>query len=107
MELLRRQGARSLHGPTLRTLPLVADGALRAATDALLNAPPQIVVANTALGMRAWLSAAESWGCGAELAELLRRSEVVARGPKAAGALVTIGCDVRWRSPNGRLSEVV
>jgi uroporphyrinogen-III synthase len=107
IELLGRLGAKSLHGPTMRTLPLIADGGLREATDALLNAPPDVVVANTALGMRAWLSAAESWGRGEQLAELLRRTEVVARGPKAAGSLVTIGCDVRWRAPSGRLSEVV
>jgi uroporphyrinogen-III synthase len=107
IELLRRLGGKSLHGPTMRTLPLIADGGLRAATDALLNAPPDIVVANTALGIRAWLSAAESWGRGEQLAELLRHTEVVARGPKAAGSLLTIGCDVRWRAPSGRLSEVV
>jgi uroporphyrinogen-III synthase len=107
IELLRRHGARALHGPTMRTLPIVADGQLRVATDALLDSPPDVVVANTGIGMRAWLSAAESWGLGEELARVLRVAEVVARGPKAAGSLVTIGCDVRWRGASGRLSEVV
>jgi uroporphyrinogen-III synthase len=107
IELLGRHGARSLHGPTMRTLPLVADARLRAATDALLARPPDIVLANTALGIRAWLSAAESWGVGEQLAGVLRGAEVVARGPKAAGSLVTIGCDVRWRGASGRLSEVI
>ena len=107
MELLGRHGARSLHGPTMRTLPLVASQELRAATEALLHTPAEIVLANTAIGIRAWLSAAESWGVGEQLAEVLRGAEVVARGPKAAGSLVTIGCDVRWRGVTGRLSEVV
>lgn len=107
MELLRRHGARTLHGPTLRTLPLVADGNLRAATDAILAAPPDVVVANTALGVRAWLSAAHSWGVGEDLVSVLRNAEIVARGPKAAGSILTVGCDVRWRSPTGRMSEVI
>ncbi|HVV37542.1 MAG TPA: uroporphyrinogen-III synthase [Acidimicrobiales bacterium] len=107
IELLHRHGARALHGPTLRTLPLVADAALRANTEALLRDPPALVLANTALGIRSWLSACESWGLGADVADVLRASEIVARGPKAAGSLVTIGCDVAWRSPSGRLSEVI
>ncbi len=107
IELLRRHGARALHGPTMQTLPIVADGQLRVATDALLVTPPDIVIANTGIGMRAWLSAADSWGLGEQLADVLRRAEIVARGPKAAGSLVTIGCEVRWRGRSGRLSEVV
>jgi uroporphyrinogen-III synthase len=107
IELLRRHGARALHGPTMRTVPMVADGSLRAATDDLIAAPPDIVVANTGIGMRAWLSAADSWGLGDQLGDVLRAAEVVARGPKAAGSLVTIGCEVRWRGPSGRLSEVI
>ncbi|MDP1795116.1 MAG: uroporphyrinogen-III synthase [Acidimicrobiales bacterium] len=106
-ELLRRHGARSVHGPTMRTLPIIADGDLRKATDALIATPPDVVFANTGIGMRAWLSAADSWGLGEELADVLRGAEVVARGPKAAGSLVTIGCDVSWRGPTGRLAEVI
>lgn len=107
IELLHRHGARSLHGPTMRTLPLVADGRLRAVTESLIAQPPDVVVANTGIGMRSWLSAAESWGLGEALADALRAAEVVARGPKAAGSLVTIGCEVRWRGLSGRLAEVV
>ncbi len=107
IELLRRHGARSLHGPTMRTVPLIADNSLRRATQALLDQPPDVVLANTAIGIRAWLSAADSWGIGEQLADVLRGAEVVARGPKAAGSLVTMGCEVRWRGQSGRLSEVV
>lgn len=107
IELLRRHGARSVHGPTMRTLPIVADGQLRQSTEALIAKPPDVVVANTGIGIRAWLSAADSWGIGEELNDVLRQAEVVARGPKAAGSLVAIGCDVRWRGPTGRLSEVI
>lgn len=107
IELLRRHGAKAIHGPTLRTIPLIADGGLREVTDELLRDPPQVVFANTGIGMRAWLSAAESWGLGLELGDVFRDAEVIGRGPKAAGTLVTIGCDVRWRGMSGRLSEVI
>lgn len=86
---------------------MVADGRLRTATDELIATPPDVVLANTGIGMRAWLSAADSWGIGEELGEVLRGAEIVARGPKAAGSLVTIGCEVRWRGSSGRLSEVI
>jgi uroporphyrinogen-III synthase len=107
IELLRRHGARAVHGPTMRTLPIVADGALRSTTDALLATPPDIVIANTGIGMRAWLTAADSWGLGEALTATLQNAEVLTRGPKAAGFLVTIGCDVAWRGASGRLAEAV
>ena len=68
IELLIRHGACALHGPTIQTLPIVADGQLRVATESLLHHPPAIVIANTGIGMRSWLSAAESWGLGERLA---------------------------------------
>lgn len=91
----------------MQTLPIVADGPLRAATDEIIANPPDVVLANTGIGMRSWLSAADSWGVGEQLADTLRDVEIVARGPKAAGSLVTIGCDVRWRGLSGRLAEVI
>ena len=81
----------------------LSDGTLREVTEAIITSPPDIVLANTGIGMRAWLSAADSWGLGEDLAGALRQAEVVARGPKAAGSLVTIGCDVRWRGLRRRL----
>ncbi len=106
IELLRRQGARAIHGPTMRTLPTVAGGQLRTLTEALIESPPDVLVANTGIGMRAWLTAADSWGLGEALAASFQGAEIVARGPKAAGALVTAGCEVSWRSETGRLLEV-
>lgn len=105
-ELLRNRGAEVVHGPVLRTLPLGPEAGLRAATEYLLASPPDVVVANTGIGVRGWLSAADSWGLGGELLEVLRAARIVARGPKAAGALVTVGCVVDWRSRSGRLSDV-
>ena len=99
IELLRRHGARALHGPTMQTLPIVADGNLRAVTEALLRKPAAIVIANTGIGMRAWLSAADSWGGGEQLGNRLREAGVGARGPKAGGSVGTPGCSVSATVP--------
>jgi uroporphyrinogen-III synthase len=106
-ELLRRRGAAVIHAPVLKTLPLVDGGELRSTTDALVAHRPDVVIANTGIGMRGWISAAESWGIGDAVLATLRQARVVARGPKAAGAVVTAGADVEWRCPSGRLRDVV
>jgi uroporphyrinogen-III synthase len=107
MQLLRRHGAKVVHGPVLRTKTLEDEAPLRAATESLLTHPPDLVIANTAVGMRSWLDAAEAWGLGEGVAGLLATVEVFARGPKAAGALAPIGANAVWRSPSGQLSELL
>ena len=105
--MLRRRGAEVIHAPVLKTLALGREGGLRDATTSLLEQPPDVVILNTGIGVRGWLSAADSWGMGEAVVSLLRAARLVARGPKAAGAAVTAGCEVEWRTPSGRLAEVV
>lgn len=105
-ELLSRRGINVLHGPTIRTLPLVSDPVLRAVTEELVARPPDVLVANTAIGVRAWMSEAESHGLGDALVDALRGSKVVARGPKAAGAVHAAGLEVTWRAPSETLAEL-
>jgi uroporphyrinogen-III synthase len=107
IELLRRRGASIVHGPVIKTLPLVSDRALRDVTDELHRKPPDYLIANTGIGMRAWFAAAESWGSGDALVDTLSRATVFARGPKAASAAHTAGLDVAWRAPSERLEEVI
>lgn len=106
-EMLRRRGARVVHGPAIRTVPLAADARIRAATETLIAAPPDVLIANTGIGIRGWFAAAESWGLGHELGEALARTRILARGPKAAGAILTAGLAVAWRSPTETLREAV
>ncbi len=105
-DLLRRKGASVFHGPVIETLPLEPDDALRAATRAVLDDPPDYVVANTGIGVRGWFTAAETWGWDGELADVLAAARVVARGPKAAGALHALGIEVWWRAPDASIAEV-
>jgi len=105
--MLRRRGARVLHGPAIRTLPLGPEEGLRRATEVLVDTPPDVVVANTGIGIRSWFAAAESWGLGDDLTRALAGARILARGPKAAGAVLTAGLPVAWRAPSETLAELV
>lgn len=105
--LFRRRGIEVLHGPTMRTVDLGADPALRAATERIVEEPPTIVVATTGVGMKAWFAAAETWGLRDELLTSLGRAVVVARGAKASSAVRQGGLEVAWRAPDESMAEVV
>ncbi|MDP1820640.1 MAG: uroporphyrinogen-III synthase [Acidimicrobiales bacterium] len=105
--LFERRDAAVIHGPSIRTLPLGDDDGLRAITEALIADPPHVLVANTGLGIRSWFGAAESWDLGEALLDTLRATRVYARGPKASGAVHSLGLDVVARAPTERLRECV
>jgi uroporphyrinogen-III synthase len=107
LEMLRRRGAGVVHGPSVRTVPLAPDAGIRDATDALIASPPDVLVASTGIGIRGWFAAAESWGLGDALLEALAGARILARGPKAAGAILTAGLPVAWRAPSETLAEAV
>lgn len=94
--LLERRGARVVVAPALRIVPLHDDSQLREATRRLLDRPPDIVVANTGIGMRGWLEAAEGWGLADPLRTALAGAYIVARGPKARGAVRAAGMADQW-----------
>ena len=105
--MLEQRGARVLHGPALETAMIDAQDGIRAATESLLASPPDVVVANTALGIRTWLSMADAWGMTEDIVAMLAGAYVAARGPKAAGALLALGVEIDWRAPAATLGEVV
>jgi uroporphyrinogen-III synthase len=94
--LLERRGARVVVAPALRIVPLHDDSQLREATRRCLDRPPGIVVANTGIGMRGWLEAAEGWGLADPLRTVLADAYIVARGPKARGAVRAAGLVDQW-----------
>lgn len=89
--LLQRRGADVVHAPALRIVPLADDEELRAATRQVLAHPPDVVVATTGIGFRRWLEAAGSQGDGEALRRVLAAGELLARGPKACGAIRAAG----------------
>lgn len=101
-----RLGAEVVHGPTMRTVPLADEVALRQVTSELISRAPDYLVGNTGLGIRTWIGAAQKWGLDEKLLESLSRATILARGPKVAGALSSAKLKVAWRSPTEQLAEV-
>jgi len=89
--LLVRKGASVRYGPAIRIVPLVDDTELHAATTRLLEEKVDAVVATTGIGFRGWIEAAEGWGLGDALLERLSHASMLARGPKATGAIRAAG----------------
>ena len=104
--LLRRLSAEVVIGSTLRTETEPAGDALADVTRVLIADPPDIVVANTGFGMRAWWERAARWDLAEALHGALAGARLAARGPKAAGAARSLGLEVWWRSPEERLDHV-
>lgn len=96
IELLRRRGATVLHGPTMRIVPLADDADLAAVTRSLLADPPSVVVATTGQGFRGWLGVADGWAQGDALRDHLADATLLARGPKARGAIRGAGLREAW-----------
>ncbi|MGY1697797.1 uroporphyrinogen-III synthase [Geodermatophilus sp. SYSU D00814] len=103
--LLQRRGARVVYAPALRIVPLADDAELAAATAAVLAAPVDLVVATTGVGFRGWLEAAAARGL--PLVEHLRTARVLARGPKARGAIRGGGLVDAWSPASESSAEVL
>ena len=89
-ELLRRRGARVMHGPALATHYLADPAGLQAATEAVAGGVDATVV-TTGVGVRAWFEAAEASGQAERLRRAIDGSRILCRGPKAAAALRVAG----------------
>ncbi|WP_233495641.1 uroporphyrinogen-III synthase [Geodermatophilus sp. TF02-6] len=103
--LLARRGARVVYAPAIRIVPLADDAELVAATRAVLAQPVDLVVATTGVGFRGWLEAADAWDL--PLVDHLRGARVLARGPKARGAIRGGGLVDAWSPPSESSAEVL
>ena len=105
--LLERRGARVVMAPALRIIPLPDDEELHATTRALLADPPDMVVATTGIGFRGWMEAIEGWGLAEPLRAVLKHATVLARGPKARGAIRAAGLTEEWHAASETSAEVL
>lgn len=103
---LARRGASVIFAPALSTVAHLDDDALLATTRRLIAAPPDIVIATTGIGFRGWIETAESAGLGVELVDALRSARVVARGPKALGAIQAAGLEADWVAASETAAEI-
>jgi uroporphyrinogen-III synthase len=90
---LQRRGAQVMHAPALRIVPNDQESSLVRETQSVIAARPQVVLVTTGYGMRRWLEVADAAGLGAELVDVLEQAQVLARGPKAVGAVRAAGLD--------------
>lgn len=105
--LLIRRGAAVLHAPAIRIIPLSDDAELKRATEAVIAEPPQLVVATTGIGFRGWVEAADGWGLADGLHAALAGSRLIARGPKATGAIRAAGLREEWSPASESSAEVL
>ncbi|HZG91124.1 MAG TPA: uroporphyrinogen-III synthase [Pseudonocardia sp.] len=105
--MLERRGAAVQQGAALRIVPVSDDTELAGATRALIARPPDITVATTGIGFRGWISAADGWGLGEDLLAALGRGRLIARGPKARGAVRASGLVDAWSPPSESSAEVL
>lgn len=104
--LLRRHGATVCSAPAISMVALPDDDELQRCTKALVAQPPDVLIATTGIGFRGWVSAADGWGLVNELIAALSSARIVARGPKATGALRAAGLREEW-SPQSESSRDV
>ncbi len=105
--MLQRRGACVVQGPALRIVALTDDTDLLEATRGLIDRPPDVTVATTGIGFRGWIEAAEAWGLGEDLLAALGASQLLARGPKARGAIRASGLADAWSPPSESSAEVL
>ncbi len=105
--LLARHGATTMVAPAIRIVHLERDDHLRDVTRALIADPADVLVVTTGFGFRGWIDAARTWGLADLLFAALRRMRIVARGPKALGAVRHAGLREDWSAPSESSIEVV
>lgn len=105
--LLERHGARTVVAPALRLVLHADEGELRLATRRCIGGPLDVVVVTTGIGFRGWLAAAEGWGLAEALTDRLAQTTLLARGPKARGAIRAAGLVETWSPPSESNAEVL
>jgi uroporphyrinogen-III synthase len=102
-----RRGATVLQAPTLRIIPLAQDEELVHATQDVIARPPDDVIVTTAIGFRGWMEGADAAGLAPALTEVLENARLLARGPKARGAIRAAGLVEAWAAESETTVEVV
>lgn len=105
--MFERAGLEVFMHPLLRTAP-EDEAALLALTRQLIEQPPDLFLANTGYGMRAWSALAAREGLLPQLvAALQERTVIGARGAKALGELRKVGLDAKFKASTETLGELV
>ena len=98
-ELVARQGGIPVAAPALREVPLGDNPDARSFADGLLAARFDVVIFETGVGVRYLAESLDPRLPRSGWAEALRRTKVVARGPKPAAALRELGVSIDLQVP--------
>jgi uroporphyrinogen-III synthase len=90
---LERRGAHVVHAPALKIAPHDQDRQLIGETQEVIKSRPELVLITTGYGMRRWFEVADAAGLGPELSAVLDGARILARGPKALGAVRAAGLE--------------
>lgn len=104
---LQRRGAEVTTASSLGVESHIDEAGLLAQTRRLVASPPDVLVVTTGIGFRGWLDTAEASGLGHALLEALAQTRIVARGPKARGALQAAGLVPDWVAESETSAEIV
>ena len=102
-----RRGAEIRHASAMTIVHHSDDEQLVDATRALVADPPDTLVVTTGAGLRGWMEAAEVAGLDDALREALAGTRIVARGPKAKGALISRGLRADWVAESETAAEII
>jgi uroporphyrinogen-III synthase len=96
-----------VHAPAIRLVPLSDDAELLHATEDCIAQALDYVVVTTGIGFRAWLETADGWGLRDDLIERFTKVRILARGPKARGAIRSAGLQEDWSPESESCTEVL
>ena len=103
---LTRRGAEVVVTPSLGVVSHIDEPTLLARSRDILQTPVDTFVATTGIGFRGWLETAETAGLVDELLAVLAAARLLARGPKALGAMRAAGLEVEWVAESETAAEV-
>lgn len=104
---LTRRGAEVTVAPALGVVPHIDEETLLRRTREILADPIDTLVVTTGIGFRGWLDACEAAGLYDDLVAALETTRLVARGPKARGALQSAGLKADWVAESETSAEIV
>ncbi len=103
---LGRRGADVTVAASLGVESHIDEDTLIAQTRQMIATGTDVVVVTTGIGFRGWLDTAEAAGMGHELVDALQSVRLIARGPKARGALQAAGLVPDWVAESETSAEI-
>lgn len=102
-----RRGATIRHAAAMSIVEHADDEQLLATTRELLADPPDTLVVTTGQGLRGWFAAADAAGLADDLTRVLADVHIIARGPKAKGALAARGLAPAFVATSETAAEMI